>query len=317
MDWFRRKKGISSNERKSIPDGLWVKCNKCNEIIYRRELQKRMFVCPKCNYHFRVTSREFIQYYFDEGSFQEFNQHIKPMDPLKFKDSKKYTDRLKEAQKKTGLNDAVVTGDATVHGQPVVTAVMDFSFIGGSMGSVVGEKIARAIDRALEKRLPLIIVATSGGARMMEGALSLMQMAKTSAKLARLSDAGIPYIAVLTDPTTGGTTASFAMLGDIHIAEPGALIGFAGQRVIKQTIGQDLPEGFQTAEFLLEHGFIDLIVTRQEMRNTLARILRILWPMNGENGRPAQIEEATPTAVNTSMHSGNTSPPGSEPPAHR
>ncbi|NOX37735.1 MAG: acetyl-CoA carboxylase carboxyltransferase subunit beta [Calditrichaeota bacterium] len=315
MDWFRRKKGISSNERKSIPDGLWVKCNKCNEIIYRRELQKRMFVCPKCNYHFRVTSREFIQYYFDEGSFQEFNQHIKPVDPLKFKDSKKYTDRLKEAQKKTGLNDAVVTGDATVHGQPVVTAVMDFSFIGGSMGSVVGEKIARAIDRALERRVPLIIVATSGGARMMEGALSLMQMAKTSAKLARLSDAGIPYIAVLTDPTTGGTTASFAMLGDIHIAEPGALIGFAGQRVIKQTIGQDLPEGFQTAEFLLEHGFIDLIVTRQEMRDTLARILRILWPKNGENGRPAQTEEATGTAVNTSMHPGNTSPPGSDQPA--
>ena len=310
MDWFKRKKGISGNERKSIPDGLWVKCNKCNEIIYRRELQKRMFVCPKCNYHFRVTSKEFIQYYFDEGSFREFNQNIRSVDPLKFKDSKKYTDKLKEAQKKTGLNEAVVTGDATIHGQPVVTAVMDFFFIGGSMGSVVGEKISRAIDRALEKRVPLIIVATSGGARMMEGALSLMQMAKTSAKLARLSDAGIPYIAVLTDPTTGGTTASFAMLGDIHIAEPGALIGFAGQRVIKQTIGQDLPEGFQTAEFLLEHGFVDLIVARQEMRATLARILRILWPTNGENGKSREKLETAGAAANPEVHSDNSSPPG-------
>lgn len=277
MDWFKRKKGIGTSEKKNIPDGLWVKCDKCGEIIYRPELQKRMFVCPKCDHHFRVTSKEYISYYFDEGSFKEFNSRISPVDTLKFKDSKKYSDRLKAAQKKTGLKDAVVTGEALINGQPVIAAVMDFSFIGGSMGSVVGEKIARATDRAREKRVPLIVVSTSGGARMMESALSLMQMAKTSAKLAQLSDAGVPYIAVLIDPTTGGTTASFAMLGDVNIAEPGALIGFAGQRVIKQTIGQDLPEGFQTAEFVQEHGFIDMIVHRQEMRETLGRVLAILW----------------------------------------
>lgn len=278
MDWFnKKKKGIASTEKKVMPDGLWVKCDQCGEIIYRPELQKRMFVCHKCNYHFRVTSKEFSEYYFDKDSFQELDQNIKPVDVLKFKDSKRYSDRLKEAQKKTGLSDAVIAGEATIEGHPVAAAIMDFSFIGGSMGSVVGEKISRTIDRACEKKIPLIIVSASGGARMMESALSLMQMAKTSAKLARLADLGIPYISILTDPTTGGTTASFAMLGDIHIAEPGALIGFAGQRVIKQTIGQDLPEGFQTAEFLLEHGFIDIIVPRQEMRATLGRLLNLFW----------------------------------------
>ena len=277
MDWFKRKKGIASTEKKSIPDGLWVKCDQCGEIVYRPELQKRMYVCEKCDYHFRVTSKEYIEYYFDEESFIEFNQKIQPTDPLKFKDSKRYTDRLKAAQKKTGLKDAVVTGEATIDGKTVVAAVMDFSFIGGSMGSVVGEKISRAIDRAREKRLPMIIVSASGGARMMESALSLMQMAKTSAKLAQLADDGIPYISILTDPTTGGTTASFAMLGDINVAEPGALIGFAGQRVIKQTIGQDLPEGFQRADFVQDHGFIDTIIHRQEMRETLARILALFW----------------------------------------
>lgn len=278
MDWFnKKKKGIASTEKKVIPDGLWVKCEQCGEIIYRPELQKRMFVCHKCNYHFRVTSKEFREYYFDKDSFQELDQNIQPVDILKFKDSKRYSDRLKEAQKKTGLSDAVIAGEATIEGHPVAAAIMDFSFIGGSMGSVVGEKIARTIDRACAKKIPLIIVSASGGARMMESALSLMQMAKTSAKLARLADLGIPYISILTDPTTGGTTASFAMLGDLHIAEPGALIGFAGQRVIKQTIGQDLPEGFQTAEFLLEHGFIDLIVPRQEMRATLGRLLNMFW----------------------------------------
>lgn len=277
MDWFKKKKGISSNEKKSIPDGLWIKCEKCGEIIYHPELKKNMFVCAKCNYHFRISSKEFIEYYFDEKSFREFNQHIKPGDPLKFKDSKKYTDRLKAAQKKTGLKEAVVTGEATIEKKPIVAAIMDFTFIGGSMGSVVGEKIARAIDRALEKRYPLIIISASGGARMMEGALSLMQLAKTSAKLARLAEEEIPYISILTDPTTGGTTASFAMLGDFHIAEPGALIGFAGQRVIKQTIGEDLPKGFQTADFLLEHGFIDTIVNRQEMKQTLSQIINLVW----------------------------------------
>jgi acetyl-CoA carboxylase carboxyl transferase subunit beta len=307
MDWFKRKKkGIESTQKKSIPDGLWVKCERCSEIIYRAELEKRMYVCPKCEYHFRISSKDFAKFYFDENSFQEKFNNIKPTDPLKFKDSKKYTDRLKAAQKSTGLDDAVITGEATIDGQPVVAAIMDFFFIGGSMGSVVGEKIARATDLAREKRYPLIIVAASGGARMMESALSLMQMAKTSAKLAQLSDAGVPYIAILTDPTTGGTTASFAMLGDIHIAEPGALIGFAGQRVIKQTIGQDLPEGFQTAEFVQEHGFVDLIVHRQEMRSTLSRILKLLWPRTAENRNGAagsttsvkDLGETTPTTKN-------------------
>jgi len=297
MDWFKKKKGIASANKKSIPDGLWIKCNKCGEIIYRRELVKRMYVCPKCDYHFRISSKEFIEYYFEKGSFEEFNQNIEPTDPLKFKDSKKYADRLKDAQKKTGLKDAVVTGEAKIGTHQVVAAIMDFNFIGGSMGSVVGEKIARAIDRAREKRLPLIIVSASGGARMMEGAISLMQLAKTSAKLAQLSDAGIPYISILTDPTTGGTTASFAMLGDIHIAEPGALIGFAGQRVIKQTIGQDLPEGFQTAEFVMEHGFIDMIVHRHEMKNTLERLLNLLSVYQKLNGK---LESQTPIRQETS-----------------
>jgi acetyl-CoA carboxylase carboxyl transferase subunit beta len=289
MDWFRKKKGISSKEKKSIPDGLWIKCQKCSEIIYQPELKKNMFVCDKCNYHFRISSKEFVEYYFDKNSFKEFNQNIKPGDPLKFKDSKKYTDRLKAAQKKTGLKDALVTGEATIEKKPVVAAIMDFTFIGGSMGSVVGEKISRAIDRALEKRYPLIIISASGGARMMEGALSLMQLAKTSAKLAKLTEEEIPYISILTDPTTGGTTASFAMLGDFHIAEPGALIGFAGQRVIKQTIGEDLPEGFQTADFLLEHGFIDTIVNRHEMKTTLSKIISMIWSYPSKKEKPSQI----------------------------
>lgn len=291
MDWFRRKKGIATSEKKTIPDGLWVKCDRCGEIIYRPELQKRSYVCPKCHYHFRVTSSEYIAYYFDPDSFDEFNTAIRPADPLKFKDSKRYTERLRAAQKKTGLKDAVVTGTAGINGRRVVVAVMDFSFIGGSMGSVVGEKIARAVDRARETGLPLIVVSASGGARMMESALSLMQMAKTSAKLAQLAQDGLPYISILTDPTTGGTTASFAMLGDINIAEPGALIGFAGQRVIKQTIGQDLPEGFQTAEFVREHGFIDLIVSRQEMRDTLSRLLGMLMPAPPTDGPNPSTEK--------------------------
>ncbi|MBN2367009.1 MAG: acetyl-CoA carboxylase carboxyltransferase subunit beta [Calditrichaeota bacterium] len=278
MDWFKKKKGIQAVEKKPLPDGLWIKCDNCGEIIYRNQLQNKMNVCPKCDYHFRVNSREYIGYLFDEDSFKEFNAHIAPGDPLKFKDRKRYSDRLKDAQKSTGLLDAVVTGFATVGGQRVVGAVMDFTFIGGSMGSVVGEKIARAIDESRRERIPLIVVSASGGARMMESALSLMQLAKTSAKLAQLHDEKIPFISILTDPTTGGTTASFAMLGDIHIAEPDALIGFAGQRVIKQTIGQDLPPGFQRAEFQKKHGFVDLIVHRQDMRETVAKILKILWP---------------------------------------
>ena len=290
MDWFKRKKGISANEKRNIPDGLWVKCLKCGEIVYRPELQKNMNVCTKCDYHFRITSKEYKEYFFDKGSFKEFGTKIKPGDPLKFKDSKKYTDRLKTAQKKTGLNDAVITGEATIEEKKVIVAIMDFSFIGGSMGSVVGEKIARAIDSSIQKKIPLIIISSSGGARMMESILSLMQMAKTSSKLAKLSEEGIPYISILTDPTTGGTTASFAMLGDIHIAEPGALIGFAGQRVIKQTIGEDLPEGFQRADFLEKHGFVDIIVPRIEMKETLSRILSLLWayPAVEDNHKPTK-----------------------------
>ncbi|HFE65060.1 acetyl-CoA carboxylase subunit beta [candidate division KSB1 bacterium 4484_188] len=278
MDWFKKKKGISTVEKKVLPDGLWIKCDNCGEIIYRSQLQNRMYVCPKCDYHFRVSSRDYVKFLFDENSFEEFNQNIAPGDPLNFKDKKRYTERLKSAQKKTGLLDAVITGFAKINDRPVVGALMDFTFIGGSMGSVVGEKIARAIDAAREKRLPMIIVSASGGARMMEAALSLMQMAKTSAKLSQLADARIPYISILLDPTTGGTTASFAMLGDVHIAEPKALIGFAGQRVIKQTIGQDLPDGFQRAEFLMEHGFVDMIVHRHQMKETVGKILNILHP---------------------------------------
>ncbi|HQU73237.1 MAG TPA: acetyl-CoA carboxylase, carboxyltransferase subunit beta [Calditrichia bacterium] len=295
MDWFKRRKGIATSEKKAIPDGLWVKCNSCGEIIYRPELQKRLFVCPKCEYHFRINSKDYVEYFFDPDSFTETGANIKPADPLRFRDTKKYTDRLKAAQKTTGLNDAAITGDATIEGKPVVCAIMDFTFIGGSMGSVVGEKIARAADRARERRVPLIVISASGGARMMESALSLMQMAKTSAKLAQLAQEGIPYFSILTDPTTGGTTASFAMLGDVNIAEPGALIGFAGQRVIKQTIGQDLPEGFQKAEFLKDHGFVDLIVHRWEMRETLGKIIDLLWAGGGKaknNGKVASGEKA-------------------------
>jgi len=277
MNWFKKKTIAITEERTVIPDGLWVKCVKCGEIIYKKELEKKQYVCPSCQYHFRVNPIQYIKFLLDENSFEEFNQSMKSGDPLGFKDKKKYVDSYKAAAKKTGRNDAVVTGIGTMNGIKVVVAIMDFTFIGGSMGSVVGEKVKRAIDKSLETRLPLIVASASGGARMMEGALSLMQMAKTSAHLALLDDAGIPYISLLLDPTTGGTTASFAMLGDIHVAEPEALIGFAGQRVIKETIGQDLPEGFQSAEFVLEHGFLDLIVPRQEMKDRLAKIISFLW----------------------------------------
>ena len=274
MAWFKRvKKGLSSQSKKEMPDGIWLKCDSCSEILYRKELQANFSVCHKCGYHFRITSDDYISLLADEGSFEEFNSHIKSKDPLKFRDSKKYSDRLKMAMNNTGLNEAVRTGKGSLNQIPIVLAVMDFRFIGGSMGSVVGEKIARATDVSLKNRAALIIISASGGARMQEGALSLMQMAKTSARLARLSDANIPYISILSHPTTGGVTASYSMLGDIILAEPGALIGFAGPRVIKQTIGQDLPEGFQRAEFLLQHGFIDVIVHRPKMKETLYQIL--------------------------------------------
>jgi acetyl-CoA carboxylase carboxyl transferase subunit beta len=286
MEWFKRtNKGLEPVEKKELPDGLWIKCDNCGEILYKKELERNLRVCTKCDFHFRLTSDEYVALLADEGTFAEFNQQIRSADPLKFKDSKKYADRLKDTMAKTGLNDAVRTGVCELNGLPVVIAAMDFRFIGGSMGSVVGEKIARATDRALQEKRPLIIVSASGGARMQEAALSLMQMAKTSARLAMLSDAGVPYISILTDPTTGGVTASFSMLGDVILAEPGALIGFAGPRVIKQTIGQDLPEGFQRSEFLLQHGFLDAIIPRKEMKLRLYHILSFFMDQK-ENQRP-------------------------------
>ncbi len=281
MDWFKRKKEtLQAVDRKEMPDGLWVKCDECGEIIYKRELDKKLYVCPKCDYHFRIGSSEYIKILIDKGSFKEFNQNISSTDPLKFKDSKKYSDRYKAATQKTGLTEAVVTGQGKIERIPVIMGIMDFSFLGGSMGSVVGEKVSRAADVALKEQKPFIIISASGGARMYEGVLSLMQMAKTSAKLALLAEANIPYISILTHPTTGGTTASYAMLGDVHIAEPRALIGFAGPRVIKQTIGQDLPDGFQRSEFLLEHGFIDAIIHRHEIKSRLAGMLRFFQHQN-------------------------------------
>jgi len=284
MDWFKRKKEtLQAVDRKEMPDGLWVKCDECGEIIYKKELEKKLFVCPKCDYHFRIGYHNYIQILVDTGTFKEFNKSLSSTDPLKFKDSKRYSDRYKAAVEKTGIKEAVITGTGEIEGIPAVLAIMDFSFLGGSMGSVVGEKISRAIDIALKEKHPLIIISASGGARMHEGVLSLMQMAKTSAKLALLSEAHIPYISILTHPTTGGTTASYAMLGDVHIAEPGALIGFAGPRVIKQTIGQDLPPGFQKSEFLLDHGFVDTIVHRHELKTKLAGILRFFLHQNKKN----------------------------------
>lgn len=278
MAWFRRSKEKISAEtqKKEMPDGMWVKCEECGEIIHKKELEQNLYTCAKCNHHFRIGSREYIGILLDPGSFKEHDRRMRSVDPLKFADSKRYRDRIHEAIKKTSLYDAARWGTGDMDKRHVVVAAMDFKFIGGSMGSVVGEKIGRAIDRSWKARHPLIIVSSSGGARMMEGAISLMQLAKTSAKLARLADAGVPFISVMTDPTTGGVTASYAMLGDVHLAEPGALIGFAGPRVIKQTIGKDLPPGFQRAEFLLEHGFIDQVVHRKELKHTISQILSLL-----------------------------------------
>lgn len=278
MAWFRRSKEKISAEtqKKEMPDGMWVKCDECGEIIHKKELEQNLFTCVKCNYHFRIGSREYIDILLDPDSFKEHDRKMRSVDPLKFNDTKRYRDRIPEAIKKTGLYDAVRWGTGAINKHHVVFAAMDFRFIGGSMGSVVGEKVGRAIDKAWKTKHPLIIVSSSGGARMMEGALSLMQMAKTSAKLARLADAGVPYVSVLTDPTTGGVTASYAMLGDVHIAEPAALIGFAGPRVIKQTIGKDLPQGFQRAEFLLDHGFVDQVVHRKELKNSISRFISLL-----------------------------------------
>ena len=278
MSWFKRSKEniASETQKRETPDGLWTKCEQCGEIIHKTELQKSVYTCPKCNTHFRIGSKEYFDILFDPGSFKEFDKRMRSGDPLKFVDTKRYRDRIPEAIRKTSLNDAVRWGTGTIDTKPAVVAAMDFTFIGGSMGSVVGEKIGRAIDKAWKTKAPLLVVSSSGGARMMEGALSLMQMAKTSAKLARLAEAGIPYISILTDPTTGGVTASYAMLGDVNVAEPGALIGFAGPRVIKQTIGKDLPPGFQRAEFLLDHGFVDMIVHRKDLKGTVSQLITFL-----------------------------------------
>ena len=274
MNWFQRTKdSISeSTEKKELPN-VWTKCDSCGEILYKKDLEKNLHVCLKCGYHFRIFAKTYLQIILDLKTFKPIDKNMIAVDPLGFTDTKKYADRIKTTISKTGLKDAVHTGYGKIHGRPIALAVMDFGFIGGSMGSVVGEKISRAADGALKNKLPFIIVSASGGARMMEGALSLMQMAKTSAKLALLHEAGLPFISVLTDPTTGGVTASFAMLGDVILAEPGALIGFAGPRVVKEATGKDLPEGFQRAEFLVEHGFVDLIVNRKELKDTLSRLL--------------------------------------------
>ncbi len=275
MGWFSRsKQNIDPKNKKiELPDGKWTKCNACGEIIHVKTLELNAWVCPKCDNHFRVGSKVYIQILFDKDTFKEYNKNMKSADPLDFTDTKKYKDRIESTIKKTGLNDAVITGIGKLNGKKVALAVMDFKFIGGSMGSVVGEKIARIIDEAYKYKIPVIIISQSGGARMMEGAFSLMQMAKTSARLARHAEAKLPYISVLTDPTTGGITASYAMLGDINIAEPNALIGFAGPRVIKQTIGKDLPKGFQRSEFLQEHGFVDLISDRRELKDKISQLL--------------------------------------------
>jgi len=269
--WFKRKeKGIqtATEEKKDTPKGLWYK-SPTGKIVESDDLAKNFYVSPEDDYHVRIGSKEYFEILFDDNKFKELDAALSSKDPLKFEDTKKYDDRLKAAQKKTGLKDAVRTGFGKSIGKDIVICCMDFNFIGGSMGSVVGEKIARGIDHAIKKKVPFVMISKSGGARMMEAALSLMQLAKTSAKLAQLAEAGLPYISLCTDPTTGGTTASYAMLGDINIAEPGALIGFAGPRIVKDTTGKDLPEGFQSSEFLKEHGFLDFISHRRDLKNKI------------------------------------------------
>ncbi len=280
MAWFKKDKTPlvqSEGKKVKVPEGLWTKCSNCGEVIISKEIEKNLNVCTKCGHHFRISARQRFDLLLDSGSFVEYDQNMVSVDSLEFKDSKSYQDRINAAVAKGGSKDAIICGSGRIEGTSVQLAVFDFSFMGGSMGSVVGEKITRAIERALDEHTPVIIISASGGARMQESILSLMQMAKTSAALAKLRERGLPFISVLTDPTTGGVTASFAMLGDINIAEPKALIGFAGPRVIEQTIRQKLPEGFQRAEYLLDHGMVDLIVERKDMRQTLSKILKMLY----------------------------------------
>ncbi len=286
MAWFRKPKyTIFSSKKKDMPDGLWTKCESCSEIIYNKQLEENLRVCPKCGFHFRVNSSERIELLADEGTFVEEHAGISSADPLEFKDQKPYTERIEKAREETGMGDACICGSAELGGVRTAVAALDFRFMGGSMASAVGEKICRTIEKSADEKIPLVIVSASGGARMQEGMLSLMQMSKTSAALGRQNKAGCPFISILTNPTTGGVSASFAFLGDIIIAEPGALIGFAGPRVIQQTIRQELPRGFQTAEFLLEHGMIDMITPRQELRDTTCRLLRLISGKNEHNLR--------------------------------
>ncbi len=283
-DWFSKKKkekqalsapsDAAKDQKLNIPENLWVKCYACNTAIYAKELKENLKVCPKCNYHFRLSTNERIEITLDAGSFKEIAGNLKATDFLGFVDSKPYAARIEEAMLKSSLNEAIVVGEGLIEGIPLALGVMDFAFMGGSMGSVVGEKFARLVEYAVEHKLPVVVTTASGGARMQEGIMSLMQMAKTSAALGRLRENGLPYIVILTDPTTGGTTASFAMLGDIHIAEPNALIGFAGARVIEQTIRQKLPQGFQRSEFLCEHGMVDIVCERKSLKGTLHKILK-------------------------------------------
>jgi acetyl-CoA carboxylase carboxyl transferase subunit beta len=295
MAWFKKaRKPIASStaEKPSrVPEGLWVKCPGCSQLIYKKDLEQSLNVCPKCAHHFRISAAERLKMLFDDGQYTEHFPNLTSTDPLEFNDTKPYRERLDKTMEATGQKDAVVVATGRLDSLDVVVAAMEYSFIGGSMGVVVGEKIARAIEMAIARRQPAIVISCSGGARMMEGALSLMQMAKVSAALARLDRARLPFISVLTDPTTGGVTASFAMLGDLNIAEPKALIGFAGPRVIEQTIRQKLPEGFQRSEFLIEHGMLDLVVDRRDMKATIARALRFM------RAEPAAAEEPVAVAV--------------------
>jgi acetyl-CoA carboxylase carboxyl transferase subunit beta len=300
MAWFKRaRKPITATKQKAsrVPEGLWVKCSDCAQVIYNKDLATNLNVCPKCGYHFRIGAVERLRLLFDEGSYTEYDKGLVSTDPLKFTDTKPYRTRLESSIEATGLKDAVVTASGRIEGIETSVAAMEYTFIGGSMGVVVGEKITRAIERAIDRRWPVVIVCSSGGARMMEGALSLMQMAKVSGALARLAQERLAYIAVLTDPTTGGVTASFAMLGDLIIAEPKALIGFAGPRVIEQTIKQKLPDGFQRAEFLLEKGMVDLVIDRREMKSAIGKALRFMGSAPSEPASTAPGTSVVPEAI--------------------
>jgi acetyl-CoA carboxylase carboxyl transferase subunit beta len=279
LSWFKRESNeLQSGEKRVRTEGLWVKCEGCRQIIWKKDLEENLNVCPKCTAHFRIDAASRLTLLLDENSIETSEENLASTDPLKFTDTRPYKARLEKSRESTGLKDAIINATGTINGRPVVVSAMEYSFIGGSMGAVVGEAITRAVERACKQRKPMIVVSASGGARMMEGVVSLMQMAKISAALARLDTAKLPYISVLTDPTTGGVTASYAMLGDLNIAEPGALIGFAGPRVIEQTIRQKLPDGFQTSEFLLQHGMLDAIVNRKEMKAYISRALDFMMP---------------------------------------